>query len=157
MDTERENSAENPKRKSGLRPPWTSETHPRKPGPGRPKGSGSKTLRDAMHAQLAAACGKDGKRTTAEAITAASMKAALKGDHKHLEIIRRITEGDRVEHTGAIEISYVADWRSEFTEADLAAASASGAGLGAPERAPLQLDRSGATLAQIHNGNGRAH
>ena len=110
-----------------------------------------------MCAQLAAASSQHDKRTTAEAITATAMKLAKKGDHKHLEIIRRITEGDRVEHSGAIEISYVADWRSEFSEADLAAATASGAGIGAPDSAPIQLDRSGQAMAQIHNGNGRAH
>lgn len=95
---------ENPDpRRANLRPPWTSETAPRDParGGGRPKGSGLKTLREAFTAQLAKAKTKSSERTIAEAIAEKSLKLAMDGDPRHLEIAHRITGADRFEHTGA--------------------------------------------------------
>jgi uncharacterized protein (UPF0333 family) len=55
-----------------------------------------------MTAQLADATSAKEKRSKAESISATALKLAAKGDHKHLEIIRRITEGDRLEVNGSI-------------------------------------------------------
>lgn len=83
-----------------LRPPWTAETAPRVPGPGRPKGSGLKTLKDAFTAELAKASSKRNERTIAETIAEKSLKLAMQGDARHLEIAHRITGAERVELTG---------------------------------------------------------
>lgn len=102
MDTENKTPEGTPDpRRANLRPPWTPETAPNSPGRGgRPKGSGLKTLREAFTAELARAVGPKDARTIAEVLAEQAAKFARKGDSRYMEIIRRVTEGDRVALTG---------------------------------------------------------
>lgn len=152
MKTPDENTEQKPDpRRANLRPPWTPETAPGKPGPGRPKGSVA--LSAAYRAGLAEIPMRK-RRTAADLIAANLLKLASSKGKLAVQAareIRQATEGDTLNAAVNVEVVYVNDWRD--AEADSAGAASWNAS-GTLEREEVQLGPSGAPLAQNHNGNG---
>lgn len=89
-----------------------------RPGAGRPPGKGLHSLRRSLTEALNAPA-PGGAESVADRIAQAVTERAMAGDHRHVEIIRRSTEGDLVTQAVAVEIRYVNDWRDEASWEDL--------------------------------------
>lgn len=89
-----------------------------RPGAGRPAGKGLQSLRRSLVDKLNAQAPSG--RSVAEEIAQAVADRAMAGDHRHVEIIRRTTEGDILTQSVEVEIRYVNDWRDETSWGDMA-------------------------------------